>query len=276
MDYRIVSLMDNRARAGLKQEHGLSIYIESERIKLIFDTGMTGKFIENAENLGIELSEADYVVLSHGHYDHSGGLQSLVDRSGNKFKLFVGQGFFEGKYKLIEADKYKYIGNQFKEKDLYEKDLDVKTVSEDMVYIEEELILFRNFDQVQDFEKLNPNFVHKSDGGYVQDEFKDELVLGIKREDGIFLILGCSHPGFINILETVKVRTGQKICGVIGGTHLVGADSSWIDKVASYLEDSEIDIVATSHCTGELAEEELKRRLKDKFLEIKVGDEIQI
>lgn len=274
MKYRIVSLMDNRSIEGFEHEHGLSIYLESEGARILFDTGMTGKFIGNAEKLGIDICSLDIVVLSHGHYDHSGGLESLIDGVGSQFELLVGEGFFDGKYKCAADGKEEYIGNPFSEDDLCKSGINVKVVSEDMIYIADDLILFRHFDHIQDFEKLNPKFTKSVGDNRVLDEFKDELSLGIKTEKGIFLILGCSHPGFVNILETVKARTGENICGVMGGTHLVNADNYWIEEVVSYIEDSGIDMVATSHCTGEIAEKKLMKRLKKKFREVRAGEEL--
>ncbi len=115
MNFKITTLIENNPDENnfLLSEHGLSLYIETDEMKILFDTGQSGDFIENAEKLNVDLSDLKYVVLSHGHYDHSGGFRKLVDKVGNSYKLIVGEKFFNNKYKLIERDTYKYNGNSF-------------------------------------------------------------------------------------------------------------------------------------------------------------------
>lgn len=276
MKFRIITLMDNRAREGLESEHGFSVYVESGGTKLLFDTGQSDKFMENAKRLGVNLDELDYVVVSHGHYDHSGGLKPLLESAESKFKLLVGEGFFEGKYKLTQSGDYSYIGNSFGKSDVEDLGLDVRIVDENMLEIAEDMLLFRGFDNMQRYESLNENFVLKEGDEYRIDDFSDELVLGLRSKEGLYLLLGCSHPGLINILETVRKRTGEKIAGVIGGTHLVSADKSWVDEALNYIEKSSISLLATSHCTGDVAEREISKRFPERYLENFAGKVIDI
>jgi len=106
MNLKITTLIENNPDDNnlLSSEHGLSLYIEIDEMKILFDTGQSGDFIKNAEKLNVDLSNLKYVVLSHGHYDHTGGFRNLVDKIGNSYKLIAGKDFFNNKYKLVEKD----------------------------------------------------------------------------------------------------------------------------------------------------------------------------
>jgi len=112
---RIVTLIENSPgeHLALKTEHGISFYIEKENHTIIFDTGQSGAFIQNARKLGINLEDIEMVAISHGHYDHSGGLRHLVD-SVHPFELVVGKGFFNKKY-ATDGISFEYLGNDFDE-----------------------------------------------------------------------------------------------------------------------------------------------------------------
>ena len=182
MSLKITTLIENNSDENniLLSEHGLSLYIETGEIKILFDTGKSGDFIKNAEKLKIDLSNLDYVILSHGHYDHSGGFRKLVENTKNSFKLIVGNGFFNKKYKLLESDEYKFNGNSFDEKFINMNDIYTKCIDQDSFNITEDVILFSNFERNTDFEVLNKKFYIKQNDEYMIDDFSDEIVLAIK------------------------------------------------------------------------------------------------
>ena len=113
MSIKITTLIENTPgeHLALKNEHGISFYIEKDDYKVLFDTGQSDAFLYNAQQLNIELDRLDYVVLSHGHYDHSGGFTHLTEKT-NNFTLITGKGFFDGKYGKIKTS-YEYLGNNF-------------------------------------------------------------------------------------------------------------------------------------------------------------------
>ena len=226
MNFKITTLIENNPDDNnlLFSEHGLSLYIEIDEIKILFDTGESGDFIKNAEKLNVDLSNLNYVVLSHGHYDHTGGFRKLVDKIGNSYKLIVGKDFFNNKYKLVEKGNYKYIGNSFDKKYIHQNNIQVKYIEEDIFYITENIMIFSNFKRSNDFEQINKIFQIKQDENYIVDDFSDEIVLVVKHEKGLIVIVGCSHVGIVNILETIIERTGMPIYGIVGGTHLIEAD----------------------------------------------------
>lgn len=266
--FKVITLIENNADDNntLFNEHGLSIYVEVDEMKILFDTGKSGDFIKNAEKLNVDLSNIDHLLLSHGHYDHSGGFKKLVDSIGNSFKLIVGEGFFNKKYKLMDDNTYRYNGNPFNEDYINEKNIDFKYIKEDITYINENIIIFSNLKRSNDFELSNKLFRIKKDENYILDNFSDEIVLAVKIEQGLMVILGCSHIGIVNILETIIKRTGMPIYGVIGGSHLIEADEERLNKTIEFLKENNIKIIAMCHCTGEDAVEKIKNEFKDKFI----------
>lgn len=278
MRFKLVALIENNSDDNnlLLNEHGLSIYMEIDEIKILFDTGKSGDFIKNAEKLQIDLNNLDYVVLSHGHYDHSGGFEKLVDKFGNSFNLIIGDEFFNNKYKLIEENTYKYNGNSFKKEYICENNIKVKYIKEDIFYVNENIIILSNFKKSNNFELINKKFNIKQDENYIVDSFSDEIVIAVKHDKGLIVILGCSHVGIVNILKTVTQRMGMPIYGIIGGTHLVEADDLRLDETIKYLKEKDIKLIGVCHCTGEKAIKKLKYNFKDKFLYITTGQIIEI
>ena len=268
MSLKITTLIENNSDINnvLINEHGFSLYIEINEKKILFDTGQSGDFIKNAEKLKINLKDLDYVVLSHGHYDHSGGFGELVQNINKSFQLIVGNGFFNEKYKLIEREQYKFNGNSFDEEFISQNNISTKYIDKDLFNITEDVMIFSNFERKNDFELLNKKFYIKKNDKYVFDEFSDEIVLGIKHEKGLVIIVGCSHVGLVNILETIINRTGIPIYAVIGGSHLIEADELRLNKTINYLKERNINILRLSHCTGDRAVKKLQSEFGKRFI----------
>lgn len=276
--FKAITLIENNPDDNntLLSEHGLSIYIEVDEMKILFDTGKSGDFINNAEKLNVDLSNIDYLLLSHGHYDHSGGFKILVDRIGSPFKIIVGDGFFNEKYKLMDNNTYRYNGNPFDEDYINKNNISVSYVKEDVFYINENIMIFSNFKRNNDFEIQNKFFRIKKNEEFILDNFSDEIVLAVKKNEGLMIILGCSHVGVVNILETIMKRTGMPIYGIIGGSHLVEADEERVSETIEFFKENNIKIIAMSHCTGEIAIEKLKNEFKDKFVYNNTGNIINL
>ncbi len=278
MNLKITTLIEDNPSSDLNlhNEHGLSLYMEVDGVNILFDTGKGGEFINNAEKLDVDLSNLKYVILSHGHYDHSGGFRKLVDKVKTPYKLFVGKDFFNNKYKCIEEGTYKYIGNSFNEEFVNQNNIPIKYINEDIFYITENIMIFTNFKINNKFETISEKFKIKQDQNYVLDNFSDEIVLAVRTSKGLMVILGCSHIGVINILETIIKRTGMPIYGVIGGTHLIEADELRVSKTIGFLKGNHIQILGMSHCTGEKAVEKIKHEFKEKFIYNNTGNIIKI
>lgn len=144
---KITTLIENHTPTDspLPCEHGLSFWIETCGKKLIFDTGATGQFIDNAEKLGINLSEADMAILSHGHDDHSGGFRSFTEKAEKKLKVYVGKGFFQPKFKKNSDSDYQYGGNDFTEEEIMDLGCSLTEVDGKTLDLGQGLTLFREF-----------------------------------------------------------------------------------------------------------------------------------
>lgn len=280
-ELQITTLIENtQDDAGcLAYEHGLSLYIEFMGKRILFDTGQSGIFLENAKTLGKEIKGLDYVMLSHGHYDHSGGLMKLVEELDEKTKLYVGKGFFAPKYKRLSDGTYRDNGNPFTEAELTEqltaRGIASVTVDENVVYVNDKIVIFKNFKSVTSYEHHNPDFCIWQEplccggichlGGYAMDEFTEEIALGLLTSKGLVLIVGCSHVGIMNILEHVKTYCDIPIYCVLGGTHLVAADEQRILQTIKDLKRFGVRKMAVSHCTGEAAKKLLSEQFGEHF-----------
>lgn len=277
MSLKITTLIENNPDKNniLCSEHGLSLYIEINEKKILFDTGQSGDFIKNAEKLKIDLNDLNYVVLSHGHYDHSGGFKKLVQNASKSFKLIVGNGFFNEKYKLIEREQYKFNGNSFDEEFISQNNISLKCINQDIFNITKDVIIFSNFERKNNFEILNKKFYIKENGEYILDDFSDEIVLGVKHEKGLVVILGCSHVGIVNILESITQRACMPIYAIVGGSHLIEADELRLNNTVNYLKEKNISIFRLSHCTGDSAVGKLEDKFGNKFVYNNTGNVIE-
>ena len=253
MELKITTLIENMPDEEEKLcfEHGLSLYIEFGGKKILFDTGQSGSFLKNAEVLKKSVQELDYVIISHGHYDHSGGVPALLEVLEAPVSMYVGKGFFGKKYKKLSDGTYRYNGNPFTQRELAPDRIALHEITEDITRLHENILLFKNFHRVSVFEKPNSKFFLETEEGYVLDEFSDEIALGLCTQKGLVLIVGCSHVGISNILQNVKERVQLPIYAVLGGTHLMEADEERLQKTMEAFHDCGVTQIAVSHCTGE-------------------------
>ncbi|WP_318064267.1 MBL fold metallo-hydrolase [Clostridium boliviensis] len=257
-------------------EHGLSLYIEADEKKILFDTGQSGDFIKNAKALNKNINDLDFCFISHGHYDHSGGFEKLVSEAGKLPTLIAGEEFFKPKYKMADTHGYKFNGNSFDEEFILKNQISLRKVKEEMVYLTEHIMVFHHFMKHTDYEKRNNRFFIKENTKYIPDDFEDEISLGIVTERGLVVIVGCSHVGIVNILKTISENVDIPIYAVIGGTHLIEADEARVQKTVDAFKEMKIQLIAVSHCTGEEGIRLIRQELKEKFLYNNTGRVIQI
>lgn len=267
-ELQISTLIENMPddESKLLAEHGLSLHIEFDGRKILFDTGQTGDFAKNAKDLGIDLMDLDDIIISHGHYDHSGGVMTLLSKIEKPFPFYVGEGFFAPKYKHLSDGTYRYNGNPFTKQDLPADKVELRMVTEDVTYVTEKILLFRNFPAVSGFEHKNVKFVLPEGGSYRVDAFDEEIALGLRTSKGLVLIVGCSHVGICNILQAVTTRVEEPIYAVLGGTHLMEADQVRLEKTMEVFRRFGVQCVAVSHCTGEQGIALAKEEFGEKFI----------
>ena len=257
---RITTLVEDEREEGaeLESEHGLSFLIEKDGRSMLFDTGQSGMFLRNSGRLGVDLSAVEYVVISHGHYDHSGGFRTLVEsNAAGNFRLVVGQGFFEKKH-VYRSGSLAENGNDFDEEYLRDRGIPYEVMKEGMREILPGIRLLTDFPRRHEDERVNPRFKLKREGLLVDDPFEDELLVAVDSPKGQVVLLGCSHPGIKNMLDAVEERIGGSMYAVLGGTHLKDAPREAIEKSVDYLRRKGIVQAGVSHCTGSAATAQLR------------------
>jgi 7,8-dihydropterin-6-yl-methyl-4-(beta-D-ribofuranosyl)aminobenzene 5'-phosphate synthase len=242
---KITTLIENTAVEGFLCEHGLSVYVETAKHRLIVDTGQSDAFLENAAALGIDLTQVDTLVLSHGHYDHAGGIMGFGKRNPHA-KIWM--------QREASGDQYhgeRYIGI---DKDIL-KLPQVRLLDGDL-QLDEELSLFTGITGRRHFPKDNLNLTRIVNGQAVLDDFCHEQCLVIAENGEYTLISGCAHNGILNILDKFRALYGCDPVRVISVFHM--------RKKTPYDEDDlrQIKAVAhellaydtqffTGHCTGD-------------------------
>lgn len=258
---RIITLIENTPGApGCVHEHGLSLYVETARHTLLMDTGATGAFADNAAALGLDLSRVDTVVLSHGHYDHAGGLLRLVELAPHA-RIYMQRG----------AGRDFYHGDRYIGIDKAILDLPNLHLLDGDCRLDEELFLFAGITGRRFWPRSNLELrTTAPDGTPVQDDFSHEQCLVIAQEGKHILLSGCAHNGILNILDRYRQLFGADPDVAVSGFHMKQADpytpEQWavIDDTARELARYHTRFY-TGHCTGKPAQERLLARMGDQL-----------
>lgn len=257
----------------LINEHGLSFFISTNNKNYLFDCSGSDNFLKNAEKMNIPLDSVETVICSHSHYDHSGGFIPLVKEYKIK-KLITGKGFFNEKY-AFDGIKYTYLGCGFDKKFLSKNNIE-HIKCNDFLKLEDNFYVVGNFERKYEFEKIQDRFVIKKEDNFVKDNFSDEISLVILGEKGISVVTGCSHPGILNILSSIKKTFNKDIYAVYGGTHLVEADEERCIKTLDEMKKLGVKVLGVSHCSGELVINLSKQREDFISCKLSCGDEVII
>lgn len=256
---QITALMDNRltGRKDLLCEHGLSMFVSCQGKGVLFDCGSSERMLYNAKKLGIDLGKLDAVVLSHAHYDHAGGFRFLAEQY-PVGRVYTGPGFFEPKY--ARADHCcKNLSAGFDEGYLEEQGIAHSTV-DGVAEILPGIYAISGFPRRESMETIPDRFLRLTKAGFVPDDFRDELCLALETGEGIVLLVGCAHPGILNMARHVTAVLGKPIRAVLGGTHLVEADTQRVQRTVEELGRMGVTLLGLSHCSGETAETLVRQR----------------
>jgi len=239
---QLTTLIENYVeQKSLLAEHGLSMLIDTGAKNILFDTGQTDNFLLNAQALGIDVVDIDYVVLSHGHYDHTGGLYPFL-KANKKATIICKKEVFEGKYN----DAGKFIGTLWQEDLLKERTIFIDKITEltPGVFIVPDITIHHPLDT--HFEGLKK----MTDNGLVPDDMQDELFIAILFENKMNILTACSHNGISNICRTASDIFKLPVATVTGGFHLRHCSADQYNFLVKYFQKMPDTILGTSHCTG--------------------------
>lgn len=259
---KVSVLIENTAKDGFNAEHGLSLFIEHNKKKLLLDAGSSEVFYENAVKLGIQPENADICVLSHGHYDHSGGFTAVLERN-DKLKIYAHKNSF-GNF-LSGNGGLHFIGipnNVRNYKDRF-------ILTDGITKLYDDIYLVPHGDDVSDeIGRRAKLYINSEDE---PDCFSHEQSLVIDTEKGLVIFNSCSHGGVQNIVrEAREACGGKKVYAYVGGLHMKGTENGKeictmppksLDKLCQFIKDEGITHIYTGHCTGLAGVEELKKRL---------------
>lgn len=235
---------------GLLSEWGLSMFLDFGDERILFDTGEQGNLIQNAQILGHDLRQVDRVVLSHGHYDHSGGLLKFLQYRG-RVPVHAHSDLFAGHYgRGLNGQGDKYIGVPFRPEQMVSAGADFHWHREP-VELRPGLWLSGEIPRVTLFERGDDRLVEHKEGQAVQDVILDDFSLFYVTDHGLVILLGCAHAGLVNIVEHAKQVTGVgRVRAIIGGTHLGPASLDQQKQTIDYLRGLNLACLAPNHCTG--------------------------
>jgi len=263
---------DTSAENECLYEHGLSFYIETPNHKLLVDAGASEKFLINAEKLNIDLTQVDALILSHGHYDHSGGILPFSKINPNA-KIYIHEKA-AGDYYSEKPDRTYYAGI---DKEIEKLPQTMKIVAD--TQIDEELFLFTNVTGRRHWPQGNRKLKVLKDGELVQDMFEHEQYLVICCEGKEILMSGCAHNGILNILDRYKEVRNREPDAVISGFHMMKSLSyteeeiQTIRKTACELKTYRTKFY-TGHCTGETAFRIMKEILGEQIAYVRSGERV--
>ena len=276
---KITNLIENtEGRPGCAFAHGLSFYVETEKHKILLDLGPSAETLHNAEVLGIDLSAVDTVILSHGHYDHSGGIipfTQVNDKALIYMQKSAAQDYYADDGEQADP-RFRYIGIDKAIVSLPQ----VRFLSGDKV-IDEELEVFVIHNRSHELPSTNRRLLVRSGDGYQRDDFGHEHCLVIRSKGKTVLMSGCAHNGILSILDAYKDKYGAVPDLVVSGFHLMkktdysDSEIDEIKAIAEELKDFPTKFV-TCHCTGTAAFDVMKEIMGDSLEYVHSGETVDI
>lgn len=259
---KITLLVDNEAAEGLEKEHGFAAWIEAGDRRILFDTGHHGAMQINAKKLGVDLTEADTLIISHGHRDHTGTMAEFLAENDKAEIYFANEIEFERYWYTPDANEYS-MPNAAKEA-MAELPESRKHSLKTAHYLAPGIGLTGPVPRLNNFEDTGGIFHLDAEKGDV-DHIEDDQSMWFETDDGLVILLGCCHSGLDNTINHIRKMSGmEKVKGVIGGMHLLQASDERLNKTFDILSSWKTDYLIPCHCTGMASAIKMREAIGDE------------
>lgn len=272
----LTTLVENKsAYDTLGAEHGLSLFLQTQTDRILFDMGKSELFLRNAESLGLALDRVEIAIVSHGHYDHGGGLFAFLNCN-KKAPVYIREQAFESHYSERVNDELADIGL---DKSLLDSGRFVFT--KEIEEIGTGLTLFSHVTGRDLFSQCNATLLMRKGASVICDDFLHEQNLILEEGKNAVLIAGCAHCGIVNILRRAESILCRMPDIVVGGFHLQSASAKKTEPEARVRAIGEVLLASgavfyTGHCTGDEPFEILHEMLGDRIRPLHTGTKIHI
>ncbi len=275
MTVKITTLSENTAGNNAIGEWGLSMLVEADGKKILFDTGAGTAAMMNVNRWGLDITDIDAIVLSHGHYDHTGGLHDVLQRTGPK-DIYAHPDVWASKYGSLDGSPPRFIGIPHRREGLEALGATFH-LSKGPQKLSSNITTTGEVPMQNDYEVIEAYLKYKDGGELKHDPFNDDLSLVIDTDFGLVVVLGCAHRGIINNLRQAQKVTGKEhIYAAIGGTHLVHASQERLELTGVALLEMGVEYVGVSHCTGFNAAAYLSNLFGDRFFQNNAGTKLEM
>jgi 7,8-dihydropterin-6-yl-methyl-4-(beta-D-ribofuranosyl)aminobenzene 5'-phosphate synthase len=265
MEIKITTLSENSATQEYLAEWGLSMFIEADGLKVLFDTGAGVAAVHNARLMGVDFKQVDKIVISHGHHDHTGGLRDVLKTMRNEVEVIAHPDIWASKYGRRGKDPVHFAGVHFR-RELLENLGARFNLTRESVRLTPHFLTTGEIPMVSGYEEIDSSLFDNTSGEMLPDAMNDDLAMVLDTDYGLVVILGCAHRGIINTLRRAQKLTGKELVyAAIGGTHLLNASAERLQKTAAELQEIGVQYLGVSHCTGFRASAYLAREFGERF-----------